>query len=664
MALLLGIDTGGTYTDAVLYDEEREGERVVATAKALTTRENLAHGIGEAVGWALAAAPDSKKIALVSVSTTLATNALVEGQGRRVCLVFIGFDEADLGRAGLRQALGTDPVILAAGGYRATGEARAELDLEGIGAEVERVAPEVEAFAVVAIFGGRNPAHEIAVRDLIRERTGLPVTCGHELSNALHGPRNAVTTVLNARLIGMISDLIVATEATLAEHGIVAPLMLVRGDGSLVSADFAKLRPIETILSGPAASLVGASELTGIEDAIISDIGGTTTDIAVLRGGGPSLNAEGASVGGHRTMVEAVEMVTHGLGGDSEVRVDETTLVGRLSLGPRRLIPVSLLAKDHRPLVQETLERQARAVNPGDHDGRFLIPVEGHSTAGLGKVEQQLLDDVGNAPVAVDRVLSGRAQASAMTRLVSLGFLRLSGFTPSDAAHVTGLYGAWDGEVARMAADLFARRRDRRGKEIALDGNTLAEGVIAALKRRSAEVLLEAALAQDGFAGIESQKNALIAAALDRQGGAARIDIGVALPVIGLGASAESYYPDIAALLGAECIVPRHAEVANAVGAVAGRIQIERTLVITAPQPGAYRVHTAESPGDFTELDAAKAFALEALRDQVIGEAQAAGAADIETRIDYEEKAPDIGGQILFVEGLMTARAMGRPRIA
>ncbi len=661
MAILLGIDTGGTYTDAVLYDEEAADDRVIASAKALTTKQDLAIGIGGAVSAVFEASGVSgSQVSLASISTTLATNALVEGQGRRVCLVFLGFDEADAKRAGLDEALGGDPVILAPGGYKATGEQRAVLDLEALKPRIDEVAGDIDAFAVVAIFGGRNPAHEIAVRDMIRERTDKPVTCGHELSNALHGPRNAVTSVLNARLIGMISDLIAATESTLSAKGIAAPLMLVRGDGSLVSAEFAKLRPIETILSGPAASLIGAAELTGETDALISDIGGTTTDIAVLRGGRPALSAEGARVGGHRTMVDAVEMFTHGLGGDSQVRVDEQAFEGGLILGPRRVIPVSLLATEHSAMVHEALDRQIRATIIGELDGKFIIPVDG-PTAGLGKAEREVLEDLGQQPAPADEVITGRVRLNAMERLIAKGLIRQSGLTPSDASHVLGLHKAWDEQAAVKAATLFARKRNRKGQLIAQDAQEISQAVIDKLTRRSAEVLLEAALIKDGIAPDASP---LITAALDGHTGNARINIGVDLPVIGLGASASTYYPSIAKVLGAPSIVPKHAEVANAVGAVAGRIRIERTLIITQPHADAYRVHTVDDPPDFRDLNAAKEFAFQALREAVIAEAVAAGADEIESRVDYAEKAPDIGGQTLFVEGVVTAQATGRPKFS
>ena len=152
------------------------------------------------------------------------------------------------------------------------------LDLGPLEERLSEFASEVSAVAIAGYFAVRNPAHEIAVRALIREKTTLPVTCSHDLSSRLGGPRRALTTLLNARLISMVARLIGATSGYLTRRGIHAPLMVVRGDGALISSDEALLRPIETILSGPAASLVGARHLTGLDNAVVSDIGGTTTD--------------------------------------------------------------------------------------------------------------------------------------------------------------------------------------------------------------------------------------------------------------------------------------------------------------------------------------------------------------------------------------------------
>lgn len=669
MSLLLGIDTGGTYTDAVLYRDVEPGggtdTGVIAKAKALTTRENLALGIGAVIDNVLR--HETARVAdinLVSVSTTLATNALVEGQGGRVALVFIGFSDADLDRAGLRDAMAGDPIIRVNGGHTPLGEAQEALDLDTLRRAVLEIAPTVEALAVVAHFGVRNPIHEIQARELIREITGLPVTCGHELSAQLNGPKRALTCVLNARLVGMIAELVDAVEAVLADRHINAPLMLVRGDGSLVSAGFARNRPIETILSGPAASLIGAAHLTGRADAIISDIGGTTTDIAVLRDGRPALSPKGAAVGGYQTMVEAIDMVTLGLGGDSEVWFEGRGRGEAPMIGPRRLIPISLLARDHPEFVAEALRRQLKRETPAEFDARFLTLNRRvlDRMPGLRPGEQRIVDAIGEGVAAQDEVITRRPQLGALDRLVGLGVVRVSGFTPSDAAHVAGMHREWDGAAAAMAADLIARQRDALGGARAATREELASRVIAAIKRRSAEVVLAAALARDGLGDVNPSTSKLVRMALDGGGSAARVDIGVKLPVIGLGASAPVYYPDVAAMLGAKADIPEHADVANAVGAVVGRVEIRRELTVIATEAGAYRVQGHGEPKDFASPLQARQYAAEILTELAARDARAAGADDIECRERYEEDVADVDGKPVFVEARMTVTATGRPR--
>ena len=220
---------------------------------------------------------------MVALSTTLATNALVEGTGRPACLVTIGFEAGALDRGGLRDAIGSDAVIVVGGGHTSHGEEVEPLDLDELAERIDEIADTVDGFAVTAQFSTRNAEHELAAAELIRARTGKPVTCSHVLSAALGCPRRGVTALLNARLIAMIDELVTTTATTLADRGVDAPMMIVRGNGSLVSVDFVAQRPVETILSGPAASLVGAAHLAAADDAVIADIGGTTTDIAVVR---------------------------------------------------------------------------------------------------------------------------------------------------------------------------------------------------------------------------------------------------------------------------------------------------------------------------------------------------------------------------------------------
>src|SRR5699024_2430721 len=133
-------------------------------------------------------------------------------------------------------------------------------------------------FAVSASFSIRNPLHEQRAAELVAALTGKPVTCGHELAASLGAPRRAMTAALNARMIAYVQQLIEAVRGLLRRHRIPAPLMIVKGDGSLVSADSAMLQPITTVLSGPAASVNGAMLLSGRRNLIVADMGGTTTD--------------------------------------------------------------------------------------------------------------------------------------------------------------------------------------------------------------------------------------------------------------------------------------------------------------------------------------------------------------------------------------------------
>jgi len=208
--LWLGLDTGGTYTDAVLLADGRE---VVASAKSLTTPWNLAIGIGRALRAVLDLLPQGTNranITLVSMSTTLATNAVVENRFSPVCTLVIGFDDAMVERSLLLRHGGRDIVIRVPGGHSATGDESAPLDEAAINRAVIEHAERVEAFAVAANFSVRNPAHELRARKLIRALSPKPVTCAHELSSKLDAPRRALTAALNARLTPQIRHLIEA----------------------------------------------------------------------------------------------------------------------------------------------------------------------------------------------------------------------------------------------------------------------------------------------------------------------------------------------------------------------------------------------------------------------------------------------------------------------
>jgi N-methylhydantoinase A/oxoprolinase/acetone carboxylase beta subunit len=577
----------------------------------------------------------------------------------------IGFGEAELARDGLGSALGSDPVIFCPGGHDVHGNA-VDLELSPLAAALPELAETVSGFAVCAYFATRNPEHEIAARDLIRERTGLPVTASHELSAKLGGPRRALTTLLNARLIAMIDRLVAATEGFLEARGIAAPLMVVRGDGALVSAAFARQRPIETILSGPAASIVGARHMTGLDNAVVSDIGGTTTDVAVLDHGRPRLDPEGAMVGGFRTMVEAVAMHTFGLGGDSEVSLDERILVPRLKLGPRRLVPLALAGMMHGKVIHTELERQLRAPNPSRLDGRFAFRtgVPERLAAGLSRPEARLYQEITAQPRPFDTLLVSNAQNATLNRLVARGLVHIVGFTPSDAAHVLGRQSNWDADAARLGAELFARRRDAHGQPIATSPEAISERVLRTVTRWSAECILETAFAEDGLDGAATVAHALVQRAVDARPGIVGLTVALDRPAIGLGASAPLHYAGLPSIIGNQCIVPPDADVANALGAVVGQVRVMVEALVSQPEEGVFRLSCGETMVDFDEEEQAVAAAEKEARAIAAARALQAGTDDAEIAVAIDFHVSTVEGRRMFVEARIVATASGRPRIA
>ena len=258
-------------------------------------------------------------IRLVSVSSTLATNSVVEGKGCRVGLILAG--------AEYRQTVTINEVVEIKGGHNLIGERLAELDIDKAREFVVSTMNKVDAYAISSYLSVRNPEHEIALKKMVQEVCDLPVVCGNELSTKLGFYERTITAVLNAKLIPIIADLLVSVKKVLSIHDIRAPLMIVKGDGSLMGEAMALEKPVETILSGPAASLIGAKYLTKEEDGIMIDIGGTTTDIGVLRGGKPRLDPEGAMIGGWRTRVKAADISTSGIGGDSRIVIANEQII-------------------------------------------------------------------------------------------------------------------------------------------------------------------------------------------------------------------------------------------------------------------------------------------------------------------------------------------------
>ena len=658
--LRLGIDTGGTFTDAVLLDAE---ERLLAAAKARTTHADLAVGIAEAADRVLAAA--TAPIRLVGLSTSLATNAVVEGRGGRAALVLIGLDRDLLRRARLGEVLGGDPLVLLPGGHDAFGRAEEEPTTAGIEAELEAVVAGVEAVAVVGRFAVRNPAHERLVAEVVRRKFGLPVTCSHELSPALDAARRALTTLLNARLLPEMRKLMDAVRGYLGARGIEAPLMVVRGDGALMRLETALARPVETILSGPAASTVGAARLAGMPDAMVADMGGTTTDIAILENGRPRLSRQGARIAGYRTMVEAVELETVALGGDSEVRRDAS---GELRIGPARRVPLAVLGAE-QPAVLAELRRQLAAA-PRPFDGLFGLRAAGGAVTGREETRLLALLEGGAVPLA--RIYDGEGLGSCFERLARRGLVRVAGFTPTDAAHVLGRQRTGSVEAARLGAALEARRPPEGGAAPGQPVELFARRVFEACEEAAAR-----ALAGTALRGMGEEAEWLASAA---EGGAVRRALNPAAPpparnllelrfrlmrpLVAVGAPAPLFFPRPAVHLDTALLVPEAHAVCNAVGAVVGEVVRRVTVVVTRGPDGEYLLHGEAAPRRFEEVGAALAAAEEEAERRARALLRQEGVEEPAVVLERVVDRARGGGEEVVLEARIMATARGRARAA
>ena len=657
MSLIIGLDTGGTYTDGVLFDPE---QGVLAKAKALTTKHDLSIGLGEALR--RVAAGVSGRIERVCISTTLATNSVVEGHESPVALMMIGFDQRVLERGGLGRALGRDPVEFVAGGHDPFGEEERPLDAAAVRAAALRLGTGVTGFAVVGRFAVRNTDHEERVREILREQTGLPVTCSHEMSSKLDAPKRALTTLLNARLIPQLQHLIQAVHAEMQREGIEAPLMVVKGDGSLEDAKVALRRPVETVLSGPAASVVGAQQLSGEDHCLVVDMGGTTSDIALLNHGMPIVDEAGAWLADWHTMVEAVSVHTFGLGGDSEVQVEPN---GAIHVGPRRCVPLCLLIHQHPELLSE-LKAQL-SDSPKNAHGTFAMRLRSlPNSASLTRQQRNVWDSLAQGPVSLSRLETQGVSGRAVAALVDQGLVVRSGFTPSDAAHVLGRHVDWSVEAAHVAAEIWMRRQLEGRPFTATEA--FAQAVLEAVTQQSGRHILDALISESSDYWLASGGElgrAMVDWYLDP---AAHPDLllrpvfEIDRPVVAIGAPASVYYPAIAARLRVRLSVPEHAEVANAVGAAAAGIMQLVRIVISSPEDGSFRVHLPDRVADFREMEMAFEHASAEAGRLARERAEAAGAIDIELS-EHRKKTSyhaDYGQEVL-VEAVVTAKALGRP---
>ena len=322
--MLIGIDVGGTTTDAVVVD----GNKVVKTAYVPTNHDNLLKCLLLALD-ELVQGIDTGKIERVVLSTTLITNMIAEGKTDPVALVLIpgpGTNPRDY-------ALGESIILDGAIDFR--GKEIDRLKESQIKEAASKIrAQGLSRVAVVGKFCQRNHAHELLVGEILAAALpGVKIERGHKVSGQLNFPRRAATTLLTAATKDSYERFAKDVAAALKERRISAPVYILKADGGTLPLDKSVQMPVETIFSGPAASIMGVLALTDPgQSSVVVDIGGTTTDLALILSGKPLLSAKGARVGSLLTQVRAFAVKSVAIGGDSAV----TVCCGSLTVGPHR----------------------------------------------------------------------------------------------------------------------------------------------------------------------------------------------------------------------------------------------------------------------------------------------------------------------------------------
>lgn len=364
--MLLGLDVGGTFTDAVIID----GHRVVATAKRRTTKDNLMNGIGEALD-AVLEGYDTSNIEQVTLSTTVVTNTIVEEKEQVVDLYVV----TGPGR-NVDDIFPVKPIYLQ--GYT---------DHRGIVVEhtpadaVRGIANMVQArsgtdlAAVSAKFGVRNPQEELSITEELKN-TYHVISNGSLLSGSLNFPRRTISAYFNSAVTPVFTVFKKNVEDALSARNIVAPLHILKADGGSLPVEHMVSRPVETAFTGPAATVLGLSALGAIgnQHTVALDIGGTTTDISLWKHGRPLMTKNGVSIREYPSAVRSFAVTSVGIGGESVVRFKN----GNLTVGPERVGPSVALGG-----VEPTL-------------GDALI-VLGHANYGDFNLASRVLQDLADA---------------------------------------------------------------------------------------------------------------------------------------------------------------------------------------------------------------------------------------------------------------------------
>ncbi len=586
----IGIDTGGTCTDAVILDLDTK--EILAEAKTLTTKHNLEIGIGKALD--LLPAEMLKKAQMLSLSTTLATNACVENKGSRAKLLVIGTTPELITRieAALK-GYGVDDIsqIVAL-------DARAENmfpdpydpDWDELEAKCPELFCDCESVGIVQTFPRANGGRfELTAIRVLKKKLTIPMTIAYDVCTETDFLKICASTMLNARLIPLITEFIGAVHNVMDRHGLDIPLTIVRSDGTLMSEEMARIYPVETLLCGPASSIIGALKLTDEKDAIVVDMGGTTTDLAIVRDGEPLTAQTGIHIGQYKTSMRGLNARALFLGGDTEVQFKDDRLV----LGTNKIVPISILAEQYSsvlPALKAFVPEKFRHTR-NIHEF-YVLQKEITNYSEYTEYERRACEILAGGPLMVRDFAAKLGEdiyTMKVSRLEQEGIIIRSGITPTDMMVLCGDLKLYDSaaalEMAKYASFITGLPlEDIPGKVYSL--------VIERLYKSIGYYVLQQQYPENEMFRNQQKaeplldilyKQALISAFNPKAYSElpAQLMLKTEMAVIGVGAPTYLFAPKVAEMLGTKAILPEHAYIANAVGAAACNLKTVCDVIIT-----------------------------------------------------------------------------------
>lgn len=630
-SITMGIDAGGTFTDLVLLDSATKS--VLRQVKIPTCHHDMLSTLRQGISTILEGIP-AQSISMVNFATTFATNAIVEHKTRPTHLILIGYGEGDVAEVAKQTNLSPSAISHIRGGHTVHGEELEPLDESALTAVIHSLPQSITSIALSSFFSIRNPSHELRAIQLIQKiRPKLSTSCGHQLSWELNAIKRATTATLNAGLIPMMMELLDNLVEILHKQGISAHLNVIRGDGTTVNQHWAKFHPVELLLSGPAASAVGAGFLAHQQSADgamwICDIGGTTTDIIQLdEAGKPTISNAGATIGAHQTLVKSIDIFTFGQGGDSHVALWEHD---DLYIGPMRVQPLSSTAAEY-PSVLDDLQRLAQI--PSCTAPLFVLPITQRTN--LHQTQEKLLAAMENRPISLDDL--GRKKGFShvnskyLLELATCGLISLAGFTPTDAFHILGTFQRWNRQAAHLGASILCHKTAVRPEQLATDvQNKMTQNIANALFRKSIASHLPKSIT-------EPQLTALLDWSLSCDTATVpAMALHLNQPLVGAGAPAQQLIPQVATSLHTACLLSDQGQVAGAIGAAVGTYSFAGYLRISHPEKELFRLHHPTGILDFSDLELAVATGQEMMEPWLTAQAKAAGVPAVQIAMERQD---------------------------